>query len=289
MLGKCLIAGSMVLALLAACAGNPDSRIHYDYADCTPSGNGTAGASGSGNPVAIIVDAIVVDVIVDLSWYYGCEGVQNLNHALFPPPVSSLHDGVYHSGDGVFSVAVPGQLSRTPDDPTWFTLLERLGPEQDYLYFLPKPEGNAGPGYLVIGFPKLDAVTARQSPDEFARDVHYIRDAMSRHPVSEYGHEPAVLHVEDIVLDGKPTMFASYSLVIGDDPIATRIFGNDHDLLYLLLYVVKTPTRAAMLGIAWPRDCPKCRTGSEAEIRAMDPHLKQFVESFHLADAAAGN
>lgn len=289
MLIRNLIAGCMAIALLTGCASNPNPKIQYDYADCTPSGNGGGSASGGGNPVAVIVGMLVVEVVVDLSWYYGCEGVQNLDHTLFPPPMSSLHDGVYHSGDGVFSVAVPGQLSPTPAGADWLTLLERLGQEQDYLYFLPKPEGEANPGYLVVAFPKLDAITAPQTPDEFALDVRYIRDAMSRHPVSEYGHVPVELHAEDITLDGKPAMFASYSLVMGDDKVATRIFGKQQEILYLLLYVVKTPSRAAMLGIAWPRACPKCSTGSEAEIRAMDPQLKQFVESFHLADAAARN
>ena len=290
MLTRSFTAALMALALLTACAGNPDPKIQYDYADCTPSGNGgNGGVSGSGNPVAAIVGMLVIDVVVDLSWYYGCEGVQNLDHALFPPAVSSLHDGIYRSGDGLYSVAVPGQLSRSADDARWLTLLERLGQEQDYLYFLPKPEGQPNPGYLVIVFPKLDADTAPQSPDEFALNVSHIRDAMARHPVSEYGHTPVELHAEHITLDGKPAMFASYSLVMGDDKVATRIFGKDQETLYLLLYVVKTSTRAAILGIAWPRDCPKCSTGSEAEIRAMDPHLKQFVESFHLADAAAAD
>ncbi len=285
-----MIAGFMALALLTGCAGNPDSKIQYDYAECTPSGNGgDGGVSGSGNPVAAIVGMLVIDVVVDLSWYYGCESVQNLDHALFPPAVSSLRDGIYRSGDGVYSVAVPGQLSPTPGDANWLSLLERLGQEQDYLYFLPKPAGEPNPGYLVVAFPKLDADTAPMSPDEFALNVSYIRDAMARHPISEYGHEPVELHAEDITLDGKPAWFASYSMAIGDDKVATRIFGKEHEILYLLLYVVKTPTRAAILGIAWPRDCPKCSTGSEADIRAMDPHLQQFVESFHLADAPAAD
>ena len=287
---RSFIAGCMALALLTACAGNPDPKIQYDYADCTPSGNGgNGGVSGSGNPVAAIVGMLVIDVVVDLSWYYGCEGVQSLDHALFPPAVSSLRDGVYSSGDGVYSVAVPGQLARTADDGTWLTLLERLGQEQDYLYFLPKPAGEPNPAYLVVAYPKLDADTAPLSPDEFALNVSHIREAMDRHPISAYGHEPVELHAEDITLDGKPAMFASYSMAIGDDKVATRIFGKSHEILYLLLYVVKTPTRAAILGVAWPRDCPKCSTGSEAAIRAMDPRLKQFVESFHLAVAAAAN
>jgi len=276
------------VALLAACAGNPDPNIQYDYADCTPASGG-GGASGSGNPVATIIGTILIDAVVDVSWYYGCKGAQNLDHALFPPPMSSLRDGVYHSGDGLFSVAVPGRLSPTPHDSSWLALLENPGRQQDYLYFLPKPLGQANPAYLVVALPKLDEYTAHLTPDEFALDVGYIRDAMSRHPVSEYGHEPAPIHTEDTIVDGKPAIFTSYSLVIGDDRIATSIFGTDHELLHLLLYAVKTPSRAAILGIAWPRDCPKCGTGPEADIRSMDPQLKKFVDSFHLADAASVN
>ena len=282
-----MIAGFIVLALLTGCAGNPDPKIQYDYADCTPSGNdGNGSVSGSGNPVAAIVGMLVIDVVVDLSWYYGCEGVQSLDHALFPPAVSSLRDGIYRSGDGVYSIAVPGQLARTADDGSRLSLLERLGQEQDYLYFQPKPAGEPNPAYLIVAYPTLDADTASLSPDEFALNVSHIREAMDRHPISAYGHEPVELHSEDITLDGKPAMFASYSMAIGDDKVATRIFGKSHEILYLLLYVVKTPTRAAILGIAWPRDCPKCATGPEADIRTMDPRLNQFVESFRLADAA---
>lgn len=286
MRSKALITGLVCIALLSACAGNPDPNIHYDYADCSPGDGGEVGAAG-GNPVATIIGTIVVEAVVDVSWYYGCKGVQNLDHALFPPPLSSLRDGVYRSGDGVFSVAVPGRLAPTPDDSAWLTLLEHPGEEQDYLYFLPKPAGQANPAYLVVAFPKLDAYTAHLSLDEFALDVRYIRDAMYRHPVSEDGREPAQVHVEDTTLDGKPAMFASYSLVMGDDKVATRIFGKDHEILHLLLYVVKTPSRAAILGIAWPRDCPKCGTGPEADIRNMDPELKKFLDSFHLADPAS--
>ena len=87
MLTRSFTAALMALALLTACAGNPDPKIQYDYADCTPSGNGgNGGVSGSGNPVAAIVGMLVIDVVVDLSWYYGCEvdGYLVLNN--YPKP-----------------------------------------------------------------------------------------------------------------------------------------------------------------------------------------------------------
>jgi hypothetical protein len=52
--------------------------------------------------------------------------------------------------------------------------------------------------------------------------------------------------------------------------------------VYYFLYFLKTRHRAAVLSIAWPGDCPNCAGGPEAEIRAMDPALRDFVTSFIL-------
>ncbi|HEY1773957.1 MAG TPA: hypothetical protein VGH91_12285 [Gammaproteobacteria bacterium] len=191
---------------------------------------------------------------------FGCEGVKALDrHGAFDsPPKGTLQDGVYTAADGSFSVMPP------PGDG----IHEEYYPQQDYLLFAPR--FTKGPVYGMNVSPDQEPIYNSLTLDEFA--TVELRDARFQTRLAD-GVPLVEMRREEITLDGRPAL----SIVYSQTPA-----GATSPQTYYLLYFTKTRHRSAVLSIAWPRDCPKCATGPEAEMRAMDPALQNFVSSFIL-------
>jgi hypothetical protein len=176
-----------------------------------------------------------------------------------PAPKGEVEDGVYRPQDGSFSVAAPAGLD----------IREQLSKERDYVFFAPRLF--KGPVYGVAVDVQLDSEYAALSLKEYAgfslRDAQFEKRRVVDAPLTK-------LHEEDVTLGDKPGLFEVYS----QSP------GAGKPQAFYLMYFIKTRERAAILSVTWPQDCPKCASGPEADIRAMDPELEKFVNSFRLAE-----
>jgi hypothetical protein len=271
MLMKRLMTSMLVVAVLGACASNPDARIKQD-SGCNP------GSVGGVHSLGDFVFALTFGMV----FAYSCEGMSRLVDG--NPPPSLLEGDVYHSGDGAFSVKLP--VTPSISDAGSYSLIEHLTRSEDYIFVLPNHKGEGHSAYLVDVLRKLDAKDADLSPKEFLGDMTRIKQLMALHPISSEDGPPLV-HEEVLTLDGKPALFQAYSLLLvtdDKDNDATEFFGSGSKTLNLLLYVVKSHDEAAILGIAWPGDCATCATGPESAVRKLNPDLDAFVSSFRLAD-----
>lgn len=197
----------------------------------------------------------------------GCESVQALErHSAFDSaPAGTVQDGIYTAADHTFSVALPAPSIR-----------EQYAPQRDYVFFLPRL-GGGGPVYGVSITPELEPIYSSLSIREYA--VSALRDSMleSRRLT---GATLTLLHEEELTLDGRPALFQAYSQI--PQGVQAR------PPAYYLVYFLKTRHRAAVLTLSLPGECLPCTGGREAEVRAMAPEIRSFVESFRLADPAAG-
>ena len=262
------------LALLAGCASNPDARIKRDDLGCNPGGPGNVNSLGE----------FVFALAFDVAFAYSCEGITNLVDGSVGRPPSKLQDGVYHSGDGAFSIKLP--VTPSASDAGTYSLVERLTRSEDHIFVLPNQKGEGRSAYMVDVLLKLDAKDADLSAKEFLGDMTRVKELMKLHPINSDDQPPLLLE-ESLTLDGKPALFQAYSVLLYSDDRdndATDFFGTGSKTLYLLLYVVKTHDQAAILGIAWPGDFPSCATGPESALRKLNTDLDAFVSSFKLAD-----
>lgn len=246
-----LMAGFAALVLLAGCATEPNDPCYVR----APTQQGGI----------YIYDVLFLPVYL----LYGitCEGIHALDrHGVFTPaPKGAVKDGVYSAEDGTFSVAAPEGLD----------IREQYSPQQDYVFFAPRIL--KGPVYAVSISPQLDPAYASLTLEQFAalslKDANFEKQRLAGPPLKE-------LRREDVTLGGR----AALSVVYSQTPP-----GAVGPAAYYLMYFMKTRDRAAVLSVAWLRDCPKCATGPESAIRDMDPELKKFLDSFQLADSGRRN
>ncbi len=237
-----------LFALLAGCASSPD-RPGDNPCELKPRPE----AGGF-----VVYDVLFLPVY----FIYGftCEGVRALDrHGAFDAaPKGTLEGGVYTAADGTFSVVPPPGLG----------IHEEYYPQQDYLLFAPRVV--KGPVYGIEVVTDLEPIYASMPLDQYAAIA--IKGARFQTRLAA-GLPLVEVQREDITLDGRPAL----SIVYSQTPK-----GAAKPSAYYFLYFLKARHRAAVLSIAWPGDCPQCADGPEAEIRAMDPALRDFVASFIL-------
>ncbi len=247
-----ILAALLILASgLAACAV---------YSPYTPYETCGVNQQGSGGGV-VLNDPIFLPMM--LLYGMGCETAKALDrHGAFDSaPAGKVENGVYTAADGTFSVALPAPSIR-----------EQYAPQRDYVFFLPRL-GGAGPVYGVSVTPELAPIYAGLSIREYA--VSALRDSMlESQRVS--GATLTLLHEEELTLDGHPALFQAYSQLTQDAQVKPPA--------YYLVYFLKTRHRAAVLTLSLPGDCLPCTGGTEAEVRALSPGIRSFVESFRLSD-----
>lgn len=291
MLGQRLMVALLILMLLAGCGSNPTR----DDSGPAPQGTQTSAAGPDGDAVGtatspntshsggggsccgsfngdprallVIVGIIVVLGVVVLV----IDSIDNIRDQWNAAAAGTVKDGVYHATGGVFTVAVPDGYSVHGHTGAKGQALP--DPNQTQVAFLPVAEGD--PLYGVSVQPALSAGDAAMPLEDLASKLYPSHGATDPAP---QGKAPPPLLEERLTLDGKPALFREYAQTAG-------AWGRPP--AHYLLYFIKSGARSALVSITWTKDCPKCATGPEAAIRDMDPHLKQFVESFHMADAPA--
>lgn len=242
----------LILALgLAACA------VYSPYTPYETCGVNTPRSGGG----VVLDDPIFLPMM--LLYGMGCEGVQALErHGAFDSaPAGKVQDGVYTAADGTFSVALPAPSIR-----------EQYAAQRDYVFFLPRL-GGSGPVYGVSVTPELQPIYASLSIREYATSA--LRDStLESRRVN--GATLALLHEEELTLDGRPALFEAYRQLTQDSAAKSEA--------YYLVYFLKTRHRAAVLSVSLQGDCLPCTGGTEAEVRALSPGIRSFVESFRLSD-----
>jgi hypothetical protein len=283
MLGKRICVGVLSLALLlAGCAAAPvttepgrvtlDNLCLTDATEQPPNGGGGGGGGGdwlNGLPhsAALILLAVIGGMV--LADYSICRLEDNISGAAHATTVQA---GVYHSGDGLFSVALPRLASEA------LAIVQRYDRRHDYVIFSP-----ADSRILYTVSVSHEALVT--SLDEF------VTFSTSRDRTTEGGSSLARAGFElrqrqDITLDGRPAVFEVYYLDLdkANSAVKDRFPGLSH--LYYLSYFTMAGEHGAAMYISWPGDCANCDSGSEAAIRTIDPRIQKFLDSFHLSDAA---
>jgi hypothetical protein len=240
-------------ALLAACANAPtDPRDDRCLLKPQPDGSGVVLSEPLFLPVYFL-------------YGFTCQGIRAMDqHGLFDaPPKGALEDGVYTAADHSFSVRAPAGLG----------IHEENYPGLDYVLFAPRVM--RGAVYAVNVNPEMEPIYASLTLDQFAsislRDARFQSQLAAGTPLKE-------VRRETVSLSGRPAL----SIVYSQTPT-----GAEKPGAYYLLYFMKTRHRSAVLSIAWPGDCPECGSGPDAGMRAMDPDLKAFLDSFVLGGSSA--
>lgn len=247
---KRLVTCLSLLFLLCGCATRPDGDL--DDSECMPSGNG-GGVSG-GNP---LVDLAAI-LIVDITWFAGCEAVVGISNGIHHFHLAQSHEGTYYSPDGAFSVGVPLGISNE------YQAQQQAGDGRDTVVFVPRTPGE--PVYGVTVLTKLEGPQADLSLADFSSQAS--ADLLG------IGVPVTQIHAEDVQLGANPAR-----LVVYRAQAANGSAQPDH----YLMYFVKTAHTAAVLSVTWPYECPRCATGPDAKLRDMDPALQSFLESFELS------
>lgn len=277
MLIKRLITALVFAALLAGCASNPTQpgRTDVRMEDlCRGSGLGDMNGNLGGDPVIVLaVVAVVVGVLV--YQYVDCK----LLLASGQNKTSSVRNDVYQSGDKVFSVALP----QAPDDG--MDILQAIEPQHDYVFFRPVRSKDI---YAISVAPTAIKDSKPETLDEFA--AHSLQNDEALHfGKSIYLSAYTLLHRENLVLRSSPVVFELFTHTGDSFTEYERDQFPDAKQLYYLTYFTQVGSHSAALIIAWPYACPKCVGGDEADIRATDPCIQRFVESFQLSAASSAN
>jgi hypothetical protein len=236
--------------LLCSCATKPNG----DLADtvCRPDFHGGSGSDPLADLAAIL--------IVDLTWFAGCEAVVGIANGIHHFRLAYSHDGVYYSPDGAFSIGVPMAAS---DE---YLAQQQTSASKDTVVFVPRRPGE--PVYGVTVLTHLEGSQAELSLADFSSRA----DA----DLSGIGVPVTQIHAEDTQLGGNPARLVVYR---STTPVDRGAQSN-----FYLTYFVKTGHSAAILSITWPYECPRCTAGPDATLRDMDGVLDSFLGSFELAN-----
>lgn len=284
MLGRRLITTLVILVLLAGCMPNQardgdgrnpqstqQSSSESSNPDTTHSSQGGGGGfniPGNVDPRALLVVVAIIVVVgaVIIVGHLASESIDYVKQHSTPSLTGKVQDGVYHAQGNLFSVAVPGAYPAHGN--TGVEVHEIVDQGQKQVVFLPTVGGD--PLYGVSVQPQLSASDAAMSLDDFASKL-YPPPASNDPAVHGKPLKPVL--DEKLSLDGKPALFREY----------TQEANGIKQPVYYLLYFIKTDGRSALLSITWPKACPKCASGPEVDIRAMDPTLQTFVDSFRFS------
>lgn len=251
------IACVLACALLASCTPRPDGS--YDDHECRQVTLGDM-FKGSSHPT----DLIVVPIIYGI-FFVSCETIAGLEvswryyHPLGPS------DGFYLPPDRLFSVAIPRSAQ---DGGRFYTVRENIVPGQDSVLFTPTDPTE--PVLTVVGLSKLQGLQASESVQAFAEEITPKLPDLA----AQAGSLQQV-YAEILDHDAGPAYLVVYKLVPAP--------GQEQHQAYQFLYFIKDKddgSRAAVLSVTWPHECPDCVAGPEKAIRSMDPRIRNLVASF---------
>ena len=211
---------------------------------------------------------------LEIGYDIGVYGTCVTGKLLQPAPAAVVSDGIYHSGRGTFTVALP--TPPTTDRKPSINIVQPTVLPADYAMFWPID----GDAILKSGPIAYGAGTATQTQAQMAepldveaeQEVH--QNAMT---TGRFGAgAPSLLRHEMVTVDGHPTVFEVYS-----SPLHLPDQSRDEPL-YLLTYFTREAATSATLVIFWRGACAACTDGGEADVRKLDPSIGRFVDSFQL-------
>lgn len=279
MLGKRLIVViTTAVLVLAGCAAAPvttePGKVTIDNLCITHTTDEPAGGGGGGNwfngipPEAGLIILAVMGGVV-LADYSICHLEDSLSG---PEHATTVQAGIYHSGDGLFDVALPRLASED------LSIVQRYDRHHDYVIF------NSPDSQMAYTVSVTHEALVTSLDDFVAFSTSHDRTTEGGSSLATLGFE--LKQRQQIVLDGRPAVFEVYYLDMSraDDGARRRFPGVDH--MYYLSYFTIAGEHGAAIYIGWPGSCASCDTGSEGQIRAIDPRIQKFLGSFHLIDDA---
>lgn len=218
--------------------------------------------------------AVLVVLVLEMGYDVGAYGTCVTGKLLHPAPDAVVSDGIYHSGRGTFTVALPAPPPG--DHSPSINIVQPAVLPADYAMFWPM-DGDAG---LTSGAVAYGAGTAKLTRAEMAEPLDVEAEQAVHQNAMTTGRlgmgTPELLRHESVTLDGQPASFAVYS-----SPLHLA-GGSQDEPLYLLTYFTREAATSATLVVFWRGACGVCTEGSEADVRKLDPGIARFVDSFHL-------
>lgn len=225
----------------------------------------------SGNADAALI-VLTLETGFDIAAYGTCT-VERLAH---PSAMGTVTDGVYHSGQGTFSVALP-----TPPAGALRPSIDVIQPSvlpSESVLLQTMDDGEAiKSGVVVFGVAMSQetaleqSATVEQAGLEAFHRSNTTPDGLGTDVATLVRHEP-------VMLDGRPALFAVYS-----KPSADKLQVSH---TYLFAYFTRYEGNSAVLAVLWSGACPVCAEGHEADIRKLEPDIGRLVDSFHLDETA---
>jgi hypothetical protein len=203
-----IVAALLICSLLTACATKPNGDL--DDQQCVPPTPGNVG--GSGQDALVALAALLV---IDLTWFAGCEAVVGISNGIHHFHKGHAHDGVYYSPDGAFSVAVP----QAGEDQ--YQVQQQALAGRDTVVLVPPAPGSPVFGITVLT--KLDASQAQLPLPDFASQAS--ADLLG------IGVPVTPIHAEDTQLGGNPARLLVYR---ADMPAG----GSGQPDFYLMYFLV---------------------------------------------------
>lgn len=259
--------------VLCACATTPDAPsapgaprpVAVNFIGCSGSVRDPNLPDGGNPTVALIV--VGLELGFDLAAYSTC-AVERLIH---PGSMGSVAGGIYRSGQGTFSLALPApppEAHKPGIDIRQPTLL----PTESVLIRTTDDGAPATSGAVAFGADVSHETMLEQSATLEQAGLEELQRQAGPATTTPVSHEPTTL-------DGRPALFAVYSV----RPAGT---GAQPQPRYLFMYFTRYQHDSAAFVVFWSGECPVCAQGHEADIRKLDPNIGRGVDSFHLDEAA---
>lgn len=263
---KLLLVMCGVLAL-CACATAPSTPagVPVNFAGCSSSVR-DPDTPGGGDPAVMLV-GLGLETGYDIAAYSTC-AVARLVH---PGSAGTVTGGIYHSGRGTFSLALPAVPSGV-QKPSIDIIQPTVIPSESAL-IRPMDDGEAmKSGPVAYGASIRQETALQQSSTLEQAGLEELQHQAGPTTATPVRHEP-------LTLDGRPALFAIYSVKLTRAAPAPQ----PH---YLFMYFTRYQHDAAVLAVFWSGDCAVCAEGHETDIRALDPDIGRVVDSFHLDETA---
>lgn len=225
----------------------------------------------SGNATAVLI-LLGLEASFEIAAYGTCT-VERLAH---PSATGTVTDGVFRSGHGTFSVALPFPPPGIPK-PSIAVIQPTVLPSESVLFRSMDDGDTVKSGAMVFG-----AAMSRETQLEQSATVEQAGIAKldrENTAVRAGAVAPTLIRHELVTLDGRPALFASYESKLYLD-------GKHATPAYLFVYFTRYQNDSAVLTVLWSGDCLPCASGHEAGIRALDPNIGRFVDSFHMDEKA---
>lgn len=223
-------------------------------------------------------DAVLVMFAYLLSYDAAVYSTCEVGKILHPAPTSIVSNGIYQSGSGIFSVALPHPPSGAIK-PTIDIVQPALLPA-DYVMIWPQENAKSySSGAIAYGV----GISHALKPSDLSMPLdEYAAHELAADPMvtNRFGHNiSSLLYQEQVVLDGRPAVFGIYSS-------AMTIDGLEPAPLYVLIYTMRVKSHAVIMAVYWRGECEVCTSGKGDEARRMDTNITDFVDSFHVNEMA---